>query len=110
MAPFDDLPLPHLDPVPRIGAILRGERVGAIRLPPGVVPPVGRRLRSTWQRRREGPEAPPEEAPAEPGAGAGPPPPLEAAPPETYGEHGELHHPHAEAEAEAERPHLDLEA
>lgn len=104
MVPFDDLPLPHVDPVPRIGAVLRGERVGAIRLPPGVVGPAGRRLLSEWQRRRAAREG---QAPLE-AAAADEAEALAVDPPETYGEHGELHHPHAESEAE--RPHLDLKA
>lgn len=104
MAPFDDLPIPHVDPVTRVGSVQRGQRVRAVQLPPGVVPPVGQRLLAAWQRRKgqrrteDEPEEPVEEAP----------PFLEVDPPETYGEHGELLHPHEAAASEGAR--LDLEA
>lgn len=108
MTPFDDLPLPHVDPIPRVGAILRGQRTGAIQLPPGVVPPVGARLRFAWERRREGRPRPGGETEAEPAEAEAAP--LEVDPPETYGEHGELLHAHTEGEAQAAPPHLDLKA
>jgi len=105
MAPFDDLPIPRVDPVTRVASVLRSQRVGAIRLPPGVVPPAGQRLLAAWQRYREHREG--GEGPEEEPAGPGTEPVPDGAPPETYGEHGELLHPH-EAVA-PERPHLDLE-
>jgi len=105
MAPFDDLPIPHVDPVGRVGSVQRGQRTQAIRLPPGVLPPAGQGLLAAWQRRRHRPgtELPPAEEPEPPDAeGVG------VDPPETYGEHGELINPHAAEEAE--RPRLDLKA
>lgn len=105
MAPFDDLPLPHLDPVGRVGAVQRGQRTQAIRLPPGVLPPAGQGLLAAWQRRRQRQE---EGAAGEEAATAAPEAVPDVAPPETYGEHGELINP--QAAAEAEKPRLDLEA
>jgi hypothetical protein len=98
MAPLDDLPLLHVDPVGRVASVQRGQRTQAIRLPPGVLPPAGQGLVAAWQQRRN---RRPAEAPADADA-------PEVAPPETYGEHGELINP--QAAEEAERPHLDLEA
>lgn len=106
MAPFDDLPIPHVASVGRVGAVQRGQRTQAIRLPPGVLPPAGQGLLAAWQQRRnrrpmaapadaDAPEAAPEVVP-------------DVAPPETYGEHGERLN--ARPDEATERPHLDLKA
>lgn len=100
MTPFDDLPIPRVDPVGRVGAVQRGQRTRAIRLPPGVLPPGGQGLVAAWQRGRNQ-----RKAPAEPEAQEAA---IEPDPPETYGEHGELLHPHGPEETE--RARLDLEA
>jgi hypothetical protein len=107
VAPFDDLPIPPVDSVTRVASILRSQRVGAIQLPPGVVPPVGQRLMEEWRRRRDRGE--PEGASEEASAEAGSIPAQDVDPPETYGEHGELLHPHDLAATEG-LPRLDLEA
>jgi hypothetical protein len=99
MALSDDMPISRVDPVTRVGAVLRGQRVGAIQLPPGVVLPVGQRLLSAWQRRREGRKGSPDDAEEAPVA---------VDPPETYGEHGELHPAHGGLEADG--PWVDLTA
>ncbi len=99
MALSDDLPITHVDPITRVGAVLRGQRVGAIQLPPGVVPPVGQRLQSAWQRRRQGGKGSTTDAEE---------PPVAVDPPETYGEHGELHPAHGGLEAAG--PWVDLTA
>ncbi|HEX9010747.1 MAG TPA: hypothetical protein VF804_10295 [Holophagaceae bacterium] len=106
MAPFDDLPLPHLDPVARVGAVQRGQRTQAIRLPPGVLPPAGQGLLAAWQRRRRRQEEGPATGAEAPEAAAEAVP--EVAPPETYDAHGERLN--AQPAEEAERPRLDLEA
>ena len=72
---------------------------------PGVVSPMGQRLVAAWQRRKHRPGEPEVDAAPQQGAEALLAP--EADPPETYGEHGELLHPHELADAEG--PHLDLE-
>lgn len=105
MAPFDDLPIPPVGSATRVGPVLRSQRVGAIHLSPGVVTPLGQRLVAAWQRRKNRPGEP--EAAAAPQEGAETLLAPEAEPPETYGEHGELLHPHELADAEA--PRLDLE-
>ena len=97
MALSDDMPISNVDPVARVGAVLRGQRVGAIRVPPGAVRPVGQRLLSAWQRRREERK----EAAGEPEEA-----PVAVDPPETYGEHGELHPAHGGMEAAG--PWVDL--
>ena len=103
MAPFDDLPISHVDPVGRVGAVQRGQRTQAIRLPPGVLPPAGQGLLAAWQQHRN---RRPAEAPAD--AEAAPEAALDAAPPETYGEHGARLN--AQPDDAAEGPRLDLEA
>ncbi len=99
MPPLDDFPPPHLDPVTRVSPVMRGQRTGPVQLPPGVVVPVGPRLRSAWQRRKQArPGSGTEEAPAA----------VEVDPPETYGEHGELHPAHGGLDPEG--PRVDCEA
>lgn len=97
MALSDDMPITHVDPVTRVGAVLRGQRVGAIQLPPGAVTPVGQQLLSAWQRRRDRRKGLAAEAEE---------PPMEVDPPETYGEHGELHPAHGGQEPAG--PWVDL--
>ena len=106
MAPLDDLPIPPVGVTARVGSVLRSQRVGAIQLPPGVVPPAGQRLLEEWRRRRDPREGGEDAEKGEESGGSGPPP--EVDPPETYGEHAEVLHPHGGAEAPA--PRVDLEA
>ena len=108
MAPLDDLPIPPVGSTARVGSVLRSQRVGAIQLPPGVVPPAGQRLLEEWRRRRDRREGGGEEAAMDGEVGDGSAPPPEVDPPETYGEHAEVLHRHDGTEAPA--PRLDLEA
>lgn len=104
MAPFDDLPLTHVDPVTPAHSVLRARRVRAIALPPDVVPPLGNQLAEWQRRRREGEEA--REASLQVQDAEVEAPALAVDPPETYSEHGELQHAHGAATEES--PHLDL--
>ena len=104
MAPFDDLPLPHVDPVTPASSVLRAQRVRAITLPPGVLPPLGERLAARQRRRKEGAEA------AAPSVGSTEPeaPSIEVDPPETYSERGEVRY--RQGASPEEELHLDLKA
>lgn len=88
------------EPSPRAFRDLRLQRVGSVQVPMKVLGPLQRRLRQAWEVRRSLKAAGP--------AGDAPEPegPSEGEAPETYGEHGQLIHPHRETDGGT--PHVDL--
>lgn len=77
------------EPVPPVTAVTRVRRIHPVRIPQQVIRPIQRQLRPAKRNYKTNPSD------------------EENNPPETYGEHGELIHPHQDS---TESPaHIDLE-
>jgi hypothetical protein len=97
MTPFDD-------ELPAIRRTVSSQRLQVVHIPSRAIGPIKEQFRRAWESARSGydqPLPPPEEA--SPLAPDEPVP--EVDPPETYGEHGEILHPHPTLPP---APHLDL--